>query len=374
MLVFQTPVLAQDVEISGHVVAELWVASSAIDTDFTAKLVDVYPGNPDFPSGYHMNLVDSIIRARFRDGFESEHFLTPGEVCRVTIQLGPVSNLFKAGHRLRLDISSSNFPRFDVKSVQESSTLMVVSPKMSGNSLILQVDNSQPPFDNKYARQGLLYATDKTNIFDLTAVQIGWLSKTNSSLVPPHWAFNTGLQEREYNTQKAKELFREAGIKEGLELNYNTIAGRADWRIQGEMLQQSLNECGIKLNIVASDLAQWASLRTPGKHYQGWINPNGNERAWDPSQQLKGYTSNETISKVYYANPEVDALLDQGVSTFARGERKKIYDHVQEILWEDVPWVTTHHYVFNHAAGKHIQGLFVDGQGDMHFAGIATVK
>jgi putative CocE/NonD family hydrolase len=114
VLVFQTPVLAEDVEISGHVVAELWVASSAIDTDFTAKLVDVYPGNPDFPSGYHMNVVDSIIRARFRDGFESEHFLTPGEVCRVTIQLGPVSNLFTVGHRLRLDISSSNFPRFDV--------------------------------------------------------------------------------------------------------------------------------------------------------------------------------------------------------------------------------------------------------------------
>ena len=262
----------------------------------------------------------------------------------------------------------------DVKSVQDTSTLMVVSPKMSGNSLILQVDNSQAPFDNKLARQALLYATDKVNIFSLTAFEIGWLSKTNSSLVPTHWAFNSALQEREYNIQKAKELFREAGVKEGTELNYNTIAGRAGWRIQGEILERSLNECGIKLNIVASDLAQWASLRTPGKHYQGWINPNGNERAWDPSQQLKGYTSNETISKVYYANPEVDSLLDQGVSTFERDARKKVYDQVQAILWEDVPWVTTHHYVFNHAAWKHVKGLFVDGQGDMHFEGISTEK
>jgi len=114
VLVFQTPILTEDVEVTGHVLAELWVSSSAVDTDFTAKLVDVYPGTPDYPSGYHMNLVDSIIRARFHDGFEVEHLLTPGEVYVVKIHLGPVSNLFKAGHRIRLDVSSSNFPRFDV--------------------------------------------------------------------------------------------------------------------------------------------------------------------------------------------------------------------------------------------------------------------
>ena len=114
VLVFQTPILTEDVEVTGHVLAELWVSSSAVDTDFTAKLLDVHPGTPDYPSGYHMNLVDSIIRARFHDGFEVEHLLTPGEVYVVKIHLGPVSNLFKAGHRIRLDVSSSNFPRFDV--------------------------------------------------------------------------------------------------------------------------------------------------------------------------------------------------------------------------------------------------------------------
>jgi len=191
----------------------------------------------------------------------------------------------------------------------------------------------------------------------LTAFQIGWLSKTNSSLVPPHCAFNTGLQEREYNTQKAKELFGEAGIKDGLELNYNTIAGRAGWRIQGEMLQQSLAECGIKLNIVASDLAQWASLRTPGKHYQGWINPNGNERAWDPSQQLKGYTSNETISKVYYANPEVDALLEKGRATCHQSERVAVYHRMQEILAEDQPYIFLYYNDSLLAVSSRVRGI-----------------
>jgi putative CocE/NonD family hydrolase len=114
VLVFQTRPLAQAVEVTGPIEIKLWVASSALDTDFTAKLIDVYPSSPDYPEGYHMYLADGIIRCRYRDGFEQEQLLTPGQVYPVTITLPPTSNLFQAGHRLRLDISSSNFPRFDL--------------------------------------------------------------------------------------------------------------------------------------------------------------------------------------------------------------------------------------------------------------------
>ncbi|MBI5877893.1 MAG: CocE/NonD family hydrolase [Chloroflexi bacterium] len=113
VLVFQTPPLAADVELTGPITVKLWIASSAPDTDFTAKLVDVYPPNADYPGGYHLNLVDSIIRCRYRNSWEREEMLTPGEVAPVQIDLAPTSNLFKAGHRIRIDISSSNFPRFD---------------------------------------------------------------------------------------------------------------------------------------------------------------------------------------------------------------------------------------------------------------------
>src|SRR5581483_3153433 len=98
----------------GPIAVELWIASSAVDTDFTAKLLDVYPPSADYPDGYHMNLVDSVIRTRFRDGWESERLMTPGETYRVRIVLPPTSNLFAQGHRIRLDISSSNFPRLEV--------------------------------------------------------------------------------------------------------------------------------------------------------------------------------------------------------------------------------------------------------------------
>ena len=84
VLVFQTEPLEMPSRSPVRLVVNLWVSSSAVDTDFTAKLLDVYPPNPDYPEGYHM-LIDSIIRCRYREGFEREVFMEPGEVYPVTI-------------------------------------------------------------------------------------------------------------------------------------------------------------------------------------------------------------------------------------------------------------------------------------------------
>jgi putative CocE/NonD family hydrolase len=85
-----------------------------VDTDFTAKLLDIYPVSPEWPDGFHLPLADSIIRARFREGFDAERFMEPDHCYEVEIELPPISNLFAVGHSIRIDISSSNFPRFDV--------------------------------------------------------------------------------------------------------------------------------------------------------------------------------------------------------------------------------------------------------------------
>jgi hypothetical protein len=114
VLVFETDSLLEPVEVTGASEVVLWISSSAVDTDFTAKLIDVYPPDADYPSGYSMNVVESIIRTRYRQGWDTPHFLDIGEVAEVHIRLPPTSNLFAAGHRIRLDIASSNFPRFDV--------------------------------------------------------------------------------------------------------------------------------------------------------------------------------------------------------------------------------------------------------------------
>lgn len=97
----------QDLEVTGPVKLILWAASSARDTDFTGKLVDVHP------DGKAYNLCEGILRARFREGLDRPRLLTPGKAERFEIDLWVTSNLFKRGHRLRLEVSSSNFPRFD---------------------------------------------------------------------------------------------------------------------------------------------------------------------------------------------------------------------------------------------------------------------
>lgn len=114
VLVFRTPPLAEDLEVTGTVEVRLWVASTATDTDFTAKLIDEIPPNADYPLGFDLNIGDSILRARYRKSLDHPEPLVPGRVDPITIRLYPTSNLFKKGHRLRIDVSSSNYPRFDV--------------------------------------------------------------------------------------------------------------------------------------------------------------------------------------------------------------------------------------------------------------------
>jgi putative CocE/NonD family hydrolase len=107
VLVYATPPLERELEVTGPVRLELYVSSSAVDTDFTGTLVDVWP------NGYAQNLTDGIQRARYRASPERAEFLKPEGVARITVDLWATSNLFRAGHRLRIQISSSNFPRFD---------------------------------------------------------------------------------------------------------------------------------------------------------------------------------------------------------------------------------------------------------------------
>jgi putative CocE/NonD family hydrolase len=113
VLVFQTAPLAEPMEATGRLVVKLWASSNALDTDFTAKLIDVYPPSADFSAGVNLNIGDSIVRARYRNASKAE-LLEPGKAYEFTIEMYPTSLLFQRGHRVRLDISSSNFPRFDV--------------------------------------------------------------------------------------------------------------------------------------------------------------------------------------------------------------------------------------------------------------------
>jgi uncharacterized protein len=107
VLIFSTAPLTRDFEVTGPVSLELYAKSSAVDTDFTAKLVDVWP------DGFAQNLTEGIVRGRYRDSQEKAQLMNPGQVYKFTIDLWSTSDVFRKGHMLRLEVSSSNFPRFD---------------------------------------------------------------------------------------------------------------------------------------------------------------------------------------------------------------------------------------------------------------------
>jgi putative CocE/NonD family hydrolase len=107
ILIYSTEALSQEIDVTGPVTVELYVKSSAVDTDFTAKLVDVWP------NGFVQNITEGILRMRYRNSREKLELMKPGDVYKITVDLWATSNVFQAGHKLRIEISSSNYPRFD---------------------------------------------------------------------------------------------------------------------------------------------------------------------------------------------------------------------------------------------------------------------
>ena len=107
VLVYTSEPLGEDMEVTGPVIVKLFASTDGRDTDFTAKLVDVAP------DGHAVNLCDGIIRGRYRESTATQKLLNPGEVYEFTVDLWVTSNVFLKGHRIRVDISSSNYPRFD---------------------------------------------------------------------------------------------------------------------------------------------------------------------------------------------------------------------------------------------------------------------
>lgn len=107
MLVYTSQTLAEPLEVTGPVTARLWVSTSALDTDFVVRLCDVHP------DGRSYNVVDGIVRMRHRQGLDESRLLEPGTVYPVTVDLWDTSIVFLPGHRIRIQVTSSCFPRWN---------------------------------------------------------------------------------------------------------------------------------------------------------------------------------------------------------------------------------------------------------------------
>jgi uncharacterized protein len=141
ILSFETPPLQDDLLVAGNVTVRLRVSTDAPDTDFTAKLVDVYPPSADYPRGYAMILTDGIFRVRYRNGFDRPALVPEGAgAFDITITPFATVNLFRKGHRLRLDISSSNFPKYDINFNTGEAEGLARGGQIARNSLHLGPD------------------------------------------------------------------------------------------------------------------------------------------------------------------------------------------------------------------------------------------
>jgi hypothetical protein len=138
VLVYQTEPLDTEIEVTGPISATLWVSSDRVDTDFTAKLIDVHP------DGYAMILAEGQIRARYRHGFDRTQPLEPGATHEVVVQLGSTSNLFTKGHRIRVDISSSNYPNIE-PNPNTGEPPYEVTRRVKANNIIFH-DSERPSF------------------------------------------------------------------------------------------------------------------------------------------------------------------------------------------------------------------------------------
>lgn len=142
VLVFETEPLTQDMSVCGKVKVHLFIESDAPDTDFTVKLIDVYPKSDDYPDGFDMNITDGIFRSRYRESWSESKLLNASEITEIIITPFETCNLFKKGHKMRLDISSSNFPKYDVNPNSGEAEGQANAKRIAKNTIHLSKEHS----------------------------------------------------------------------------------------------------------------------------------------------------------------------------------------------------------------------------------------
>ncbi|MDU7693598.1 MAG: CocE/NonD family hydrolase [Helicobacter sp.] len=137
VLIFQSDILECDICLVGQIKVKLFIKSDAKDSDFCVKLIDVYPPSSSYPHGFVMNISHGILRARYRNGYERAEFLQKDMVAELSINLFESCNIFKKGHRIRLDIAGSNFPHFDINPNSGQEPGLAKNKQIANNEILV---------------------------------------------------------------------------------------------------------------------------------------------------------------------------------------------------------------------------------------------
>ena len=247
--------------------------------------------------------------------------------------------------------------------VEQTDGIGLVNSGLPLTNYMLVFQTQTPPFDDKRVRQAMLYATDREAFNEAALFGRGIVPDANTIFPPSHWAFNPNLEPWTYDLDKAKALFEEAGITEGSTLIWKCTAITPEYKTMGEILERSLAEIGITLQIELMDLSPWLDVVLP----RGKQLPDDNfvcniaVRDPDPALRLIDYMADRGLSN--YINPDFEEIFNQGNSTYDQDERKEYAWQAQEILNEDVAEIVLSHYAWTHGVWEHVQGLELDPSG-----------
>ena len=260
-----------------------------------------------------------------------------------------------------------NIPPTSIAQVRADKNLgFLTAPAFTG-AHVLMLDTKSAPFNNVKARQALSYALDRETIFKTAFGSVGEISMTSTPIGLKDSAYKSGMTEYNFNLDKAKVLFAEAGVKSGDTLTFWTLAGRRyEWVTMAQVLQSDLKKIGITLDIKPQETASWLGKFFPysassPKLYPDTIVANFLSPVPTSAYQLNAYTTGGNEAK--WDNAEYDALMKSALSASSAAEYKTITGKMQELYNREVPCVIPLLAANITAYNSSVKGMFLLGEG-----------
>lgn len=257
-------------------------------------------------------------------------------------------------------------PQGDVAQFEGDGQISLVRPDNPSQWPSWEMDTTSPPFDDIRARQALAYATDREAILEAAYYGQGTVSPTNNALGEANPWYGGDLTDYSYDLDKAKDLFAQAGVTEGSTLTWWGIAGQyPEWNTSGEILQASLKEIGITLDIQNNDIGTWVDAFYPaGKTYPAMIVPNFQSTPPEPAYSLNFYL--EGRCECNWVSAEFQQAFTAAVAEPDDAARAQKWGTVQEVVNAEVPLIVPLQSTVVSAVASEVGGVWVEGGGQLH--------
>lgn len=253
----------------------------------------------------------------------------------------------------------------DVTSLDGESAVSLVTPEVVSQAVTWELDTTSAPFDDADARRALAYATDRETILQTAYYGQGVVSETNTMLAADNPFHSDDLATYPYDLDRAAELFEAAGVGEGDTLTWWSASAFPEWQAAGQILQASLAEIGITLEIQANDTATWAARFYPaGQTYPGLIVPNFQSVPASPAFSMNFLLSGRC--ECNWNDADFDQAFASALATTDPAEQQTFWDEAQARENQDVPLITPVIVAPSAATQTGVGGVWIEGGGQVH--------